>query len=154
MKKNNKTYVLLAVVIGVWGSIGFKFLSAVNPSQKKEVQIATNEIFVPKQAMERDTFSIVANYRDPFLGTVQATKKVRKSAPKKAKEQTPEKSISYTGFITDKTSKRQMFFVTVEGRQQMMTVNDIFQDVKLIRGAKDKIKVRYNGKTRTISLTE
>lgn len=154
MKKNNKTYLLLALVLGIWGIIGFKVIKVANPAPRLVADMGTNEIFVPKQLKKRDTFSIVANYRDPFLGTVHAPKKTRKAIPKKVKRQVPEKVIAYTGFITDKASKQKVFFVTVDGQQQMMGLNDIFKEVKLMGGTKDKIKVRYKGSTRNIALKQ
>lgn len=157
MKKQNKTYLLVAVVLGIWGIIGFKFFGAVNPTTQEMTEIASNEIFVPKQIKERELFTIAANYRDPFLGTVQAPKrKVKKSssAVVKKKVVVPTKSIQYSGFITDKGSKQKIFFVTVDGQQQMMSVNDTFQEVKLVRGTTNSIKVKYNGGTQNISLTE
>lgn len=154
MKKNNKTYVLLAVVIGVWGIIGYKFISAVNPTQKEIVQVASNKIFTPQELKERTVFSITANYRDPFLGTVNAPKKAKRTTSKKPQKQVPEKSIQYTGFIGDTSSNENIFFVTVNGQQQMMSINDTFQEVKLVRGTKSTIKVKYRGATHTIHLTE
>lgn len=156
LKKNKKTYLLLAAVVAIWGIIAFKFFSAANPSTQEIAEVTSDQIFVPKQMKEREIFTIVANYRDPFLGTVQAPKKkVRKSSSRAAKKKAiPTKSIQYTGFITDKSSKQKIFFVTVDGRQQMMSVNDMFQEVKLVRGSKNSIKVKYNGSTQNIKLTE
>lgn len=157
MKKQNKTYVLLALVIGVWGIIGFKFFSAVNPATKEIAQSTSDEIFIPQQIKERELFAIVADYRDPFLGTVQAPKKKgakRSTKPTIKKEIVPAKSIQYTGFITDKGSKQKIFFITVDGQQQMMSANDTFQEVKLLRGTKTSIRVKYNGRIQNIALTE
>lgn len=100
MKKQNKTYLLLAVVLGIWGIIGYKFFSAVNPDAPEIAQVTSDQVFVPKQMKEREVFSIVADYRDPFLGTVQAPKKkVKKNTNAAAvkKASVPTKSIQYTG---------------------------------------------------------
>lgn len=154
MKKNNKTYVLLAVVIGVWGIIGYKFIGAVNPAPKEIVQATSDKTFVPQQLKERAVFRIAANYRDPFLGTANAPKKARKNGPRKVQKLTPKKSIQYTGFISDTSSNENIFFVSVNGQQQMMSVNETFQEVKLVRGTRSTIKVKYGGATHTIQLTE
>ena len=157
MKKQNKTYLLVAVVIGIWGIIGFKFFGAVNPATQEMAAVASNEIFVPQQIKEREIFTIAANYRDPFLGTVQAPKrKVKKSTSTVVKKKVvvPTKSIQYSGFITDKNSSQKIFFVTVDGHQQMMSVNDTFQEVKLVRGTTNSIKVKYKGSTQNIALTK
>ena len=155
MKKNNKTYLLLAVVIGIWGFIGFRLLNVVNPGPIKNAQIVSNETYVPKQLKARDTFSLALNYRDPFLGAVIAPKKAKKIVAKKeVKPKAPEKAISYTGFITDKASQQKIFFLTIEGQQHMMALNDVVQGVKLIQGTKNNVKVRLDGNTRTIALKE
>lgn len=155
MKKNRKTYLLLTVVAGIWGIIAFKVLGAVNPSSNALGPVASNEIFVPKQVKERDTFSILANYRDPFLGTVQAPKKVQKASVKKAaKPVLPTKNIQYSGIITDKDSKQKIFFISIDGQQQMMSINDTFQEVKLVSGTENTVKVRYDGSTKTIALNQ
>jgi len=157
VKKQNKTYLLLAIVIGIWGIIGFKFLNASNPNGQEIAEVTSDQIFVPKQIKEREIFSIAANYRDPFLGTVQAPKKKikkRTATTIKKKETVPQKLIQYTGFITDSRSNQKIFFVTIDGQQQMMSQNDTFQEVKLIRGTKSSIKVRYNGRTQTIAITQ
>lgn len=152
MKKNNKTYLLLAVVLGVWGVIAFKFFGTA-PATHEIAAVTSDQIFVPKQIKERETFAIAVNYRDPFLGTVQAPKRKAKKSTAKAvkKKVVPTKSIKYTGFITDKSTQQKIFFVTVDGQQQMMSVNDTFQEVKLVRGTKSSIRVTYNGSIQNIA---
>ncbi len=152
MKKTNKTYLLLAVVLSVWGVIGFKVLKAVNPAPEKPALVVSNDTFVPKQLKERDTFSLVADYRDPFLGTFRSPKKEEKKKVKAIAPAIPERSINYTGFIGDTDSKQQIFFVTIDGYQQMMGINDTFQGIKLVGGNNAEIRVRYKGKTRSIAL--
>ena len=157
MKKQNKTYLLLAVVLGIWGIIAFKFFAAANPGNTEIAQVETDAVFVPRQVKERETFTILANYRDPFLGTVQAPKKKVKKATStgvKKKKVVPSKSIQFTGFITDKNSRQKIFFVTVDGQQQMMSAGDVFQEVKLLRGTKSAITVTHNGNRQSIALTQ
>lgn len=156
MKKQNKTYILLAVVLCVWGFIGFQFFGAVNPSTQEIAEVTSDQTFVPKQIKEREAFTIAANYRDPFLGTVQAPKKKNKKnkSTRANKQVVPSKSIQYTGFITDKSSKQKIFFITVDGQQQMMSINDTFKEVKLLRGTKNAIRVKYNGSTQNVTLTK
>ncbi len=156
MKKKNKTYVLLAIVLGIWGIIIFQFIGAFNPPSEEEVQAPSDQVFVPKKAKERELFALALDYRDPFLGTAVAPKKKtlkpKVSAP--PKPVVPAKSIQYTGFIQQKNSKQKVFFVTVEGQQRMMKLNDTFQEVRLVKGTKSSIRVKYNGKTENIDLTK
>lgn len=155
VKKQHKTYLLFALVLLVWGMIGYKFVNAINPSTNTTQLVASNEKFVPKKIKERENFSIVADYRDPFLGTVTTPNSgMRKTAVKSVKKDIPKKNITYTGFITDKGNNQKIFFVTIDGQQQMMSLNDTFQEVKLVQGSKSYIKVVYKGISEKISLIQ
>ncbi|CAG2532851.1 hypothetical protein MAR621_03045 [Maribacter dokdonensis] len=153
MKKQHRTYLLLAIVLLVWGIIGYRFVNALNPSKEDPQVITTNERFVPKKIKKREDFSLVADYRDPFLGTVKTpTADKKKPVPKPIQAKVPKKNIVYTGFISDQGTVPNIFFVTIEGQQEMMSLNDTFQEVKLIKGTKSYITVSYNGSSEKISL--
>ncbi|MEP2236881.1 MAG: hypothetical protein ABJI22_00895 [Maribacter sp.] len=155
MKKQHKTYLLLAVVLLVWGMIGYKFVSAINPSIENNDSAVKAEKFVPKEIKEREQFTIVANYRDPFLGTIKTPASNRKkNVSKTVKKELPKKNINYTGFITDKANKQKIFFVTIDGQQQMMSLKDTFKEVKLVQGTNSYIKVSYNGISEKINLAQ
>lgn len=155
MKKQHKTYLLLVIVLLVWGIIGFQFVRAINPSTSTTESSARNEKFEPKKIKERDTFSIVADYRDPFLGTVRISEdRPKKTSKKPLEKEIPKKKIAYTGFVTDGSKNQRIYFVTIEGQQLMMDVNDIVHEVKLVKGTKSHIQVSYNGISETISLNQ
>lgn len=155
VKKQHKTYVLLALVLLVWGVIGYKVVNVINPSTETSQTASLSGKFVPKQIKEKESFSIVADYRDPFLGTVKTpNKSTRKIAVTSVQKEIPKKKISYTGFITDKGKNQKIFFITIEGQQQMMSLNDTFQDVKLLQGTTNYIKVLYKGTSEKIALAE
>ena len=95
----------------------------------------------------------MANYRDPFLGTLPSPpKKVTKQLPKK----TPvaKKNIVYSGSVAQSGSGNTMYFVTIDGKQYIMSPNEEMDQVKLLKGTTEHIKVRYNGLVETIALTE
>ncbi len=153
MKKQYRTYLLLAFVLLVWGIIVYKFVNAINPSEENPQVLTANEKFIPKRIKKREDFTIVADYRDPFLGTVKTpTVEKKKIVSKPIKIEVPKKNILYTGFISDQGTKPNIFFVTIEGQQQMMSLNETFQDVKLVQGTKSYIRVLYNGSSEKISL--
>lgn len=156
MKKNTKTYILVAVVVLIWGLIGYKVLSTVNHESEKASLAVVSE-FKPVPIKKKDTFSIVADYRDPFLGTIKkpVVKTIKKtSKPKIKKEAVPEINVLYTGHITDSNTKEKIFFVSINGQQQMMSINNTINEVTLISGNKSKIKVKVQKKVKTISLQE
>jgi len=145
----------LVLVLAIWGILGFKILKTVNPSPQITTQITSKEKFVPITMEKRDTFSISANYRDPFLGTMPKVDRPKKTKIiVSQKKELPEKIIVYTGFVTESSSKKKIFFLTIDGEQQMMSKNGSFKEVKLLSGNSEKIKVRYNGKTENIPLIQ
>ena len=155
MKKNTKTYALLVVVLCVWGVIGYKVVSTINPSKEKKNQDISQVTFSPKISKEKDTFSLMLDYRDPFLGTMQKTSKPKTKAKKKTPVATiPERVIKYTGFIANKTARPEVFFITIDGQQQMMSIKDVYQKIELVHGTKKVIKVRESGRIKTIELAE
>lgn len=155
MKKQHRTYLLLVLVIGIWGVVGFRLVKAINPSNELENTAMDVQKFVPTEIKERKKFDIVANYRDPFLGTFETPKpKPKVKAIKREVEQKPKKNISYTGFISGADAKNSIFFVTIDGTQHMMEINGTVQEVKLLQGSKDYIRVRHNGITEKVLLSQ
>tara|TARA_R110002012_G_scaffold294098_1_gene490028 strand:- start:3434 stop:3898 length:465 start_codon:yes stop_codon:yes gene_type:complete len=152
VQKNIKTYLLLGIVLLIWGLIGYKIFNWM-PDNEEALVVPSKVDFKPKQIKERDTFSIVAKYRDPFLES--APEKVivpKKKLSTQPKAEEPTIDIRYTGFITDGSSNQKIFFVTINGQQKMMKLNDKVDDVSLISGSKETIKVRYQNKRITLAL--
>lgn len=151
MKKDTKTYLLLALVLAIWGIIGYKVLSP-NSSDALE-QDSFEKITVKSLSIkEKDTFSILADYRDPFLGTFPKKSIKKKSKPKKAPE--PEITVQFTGLMTDNDTKQRIYFITIAGQQYLMNVKDEIEKVQLLSGTSTSIRIRSNGKTRIIELQQ
>lgn len=140
----------MGVVLLIWSIIGFKLINTL--SKEPEVPTIQQPISaVPKSIKTRDTFELIANYRDPFLGTLPATKK----KPKKKvvrKEKVEKRNIVYAGLVSQSESGRSMFFVSIEGRQHMMSERQKIEGVTLVKGNGKSITVRYDGHTETILL--
>lgn len=143
---------LLGVVLLIWGVVGYKILNTLSPDAPTQNQL--KEIsFEPKKIAEKDTFSILANYRDPFLGTLPKKKVVkRKSKPKVAA--VPEPNIIYTGSVINNDKKNSIFFVTIDGNQFLMKTKQQKQKVTLLSGTETAIRVRINGKLKTIAIQQ
>lgn len=141
---------LLGLVLAIWGIIGFRILGVFSP--EREAVVAVDKLnFKPKEIVEKDTFSILADYRDPFLGTLSvAKKKTAASKPKQPAVAFP--NIVYTGLITDQQTKANIFFVTIAGKQFLMQKRGMENEVTLISGNGKNIKVRYKEKLKTIPL--
>ena len=144
---------LLAVVLIIWGIVGYKIYNALSdevPDVKSEVSVTFN----PKTSFaQKDTFSIKADYRDPFLGSLPKAKSTKRKVVVKKKVE-PEIAINYTGSILDKDSKNSIFFVTIAGTQHLMKPGQSKSEVTLVSGTEKTIKIRINRKTRNIPLRQ
>tara|TARA_Y100001933_G_scaffold127775_1_gene127629 strand:+ start:460 stop:921 length:462 start_codon:yes stop_codon:yes gene_type:complete len=151
LDKNTKTYLLLALVLVIWGIIGYRILSTISPEPAE--QLVMSEIAPkPFKTVKRDTFSIKADYRDPFLGTAnkpESKKKIRRSAPKK---EFFDIDVHYTGSLLNSSTGQRIFFVTVNGQQFLMEKGKQAQEVTLVNGSESAITVRYKGIRKKIEL--
>jgi type II secretory pathway component PulC len=155
MKKNKKTYLLLGAVLVIWGVLGFKIIEAINPSEELIAMVKLPTTNFGVAAKKRDTFSITANYRDPFLGTMPKTKKPKKSKKKVVKKvETPKKNIAYAGSVAENGSNKRLFFISIEGQQHIMSQGETVAEVKLVTGNQENIKVRYGMRSETIAIQQ
>ncbi len=149
MSKNVRTYVLLGLVLIIWGLIGYKVVKALSPEEEPMPELKP-VVFSPQPTTKKDTFSLMADYRDPFLGTLPKTE--RKPIKKQvAKQPVQKRNIVYSGSVSQPNSGNSMFFVSIDGQQHIMSPKEEEDGVKLLSGNGENIKVRYNGITETIS---
>ncbi|WP_299627658.1 hypothetical protein [uncultured Tenacibaculum sp.] len=148
MKKQQKTYLLLALVIIVWSIVIFQFFGYVNENEQvlPEVNYAN---FKPNKFTKKESYKVSVHNRDPFLGTYRV---VKKATPKNKKVRKKEPiifpQIKYKGIIVNGNSKS--FIVAIDGRQKIMKLGVKTNDVKLVSGSKKEIKILYKGSYKTI----
>jgi hypothetical protein len=160
-KKKIALYVMLPLVIAVWGYIFFRVFD----------QIFSDPIFASKQnskvvdldKIEPDTFSIVANYRDPFLGsqsnsfnpnktsTNQQHLKGNNSNSHSTINQKKWPVIEYKGMIKNNNSNQRVAIVIINNNEQIIKQGDVVQDISILKITKEEIKVRFQKETKLIS---
>jgi len=152
--KNKKTvYLVLPVVVGLWALVIYKVVNIYSASEKAVVSTSS---FVPPVFVSNtmDTFSITANYRDPFLGKteVPAVKKTPVVAPppKKVIEPTPWPAVTYGGVIKSRKSNEQLCMVSINGQTNFMKEGDVISDVLLKKIYKDSIDVVFRKEKRVV----
>ncbi|WP_412560651.1 hypothetical protein [Winogradskyella sp. MIT101101] len=155
MKNKAKTYLLLAAVLGVWGTIAYKIVNGLSPEEPEIAEQNFDVAFNPKQQNALDTFSIKDVDRDPFLGTLSTRKQTSGKKVKSIKEQQkplPQLNITYGGLIQNQNSKSKVFVVNINNQQYLLKPGQTVNNVKLISGDKQSIIIRYDGKNQTIKL--
>ncbi|WP_299116366.1 hypothetical protein [uncultured Winogradskyella sp.] len=151
MKNKKKTYILLVVVISVWGTIAYKVISAYSEDMPEinAPNLALNTDY--KLEYVKDTFSIQPLERDPFLGTVYKPKAQSNFVAKRQKK-VLWKPIEYLGVIAN--GKDKVFIISVASKQTLFKTGQQLDSIKLIRGNKKHVTLRYKNQNRTFKLKQ
>lgn len=157
MKNKGLTYALLIVVGIIWYNVFFRVVSNFNSDESAIVE--PNQIKNSLFSVHRDTFTLQANYRDPFGGSLKqsftsAPENVPQNpdpAPKpkiqKIKEVWP--SIRYKGLIRKTTSNNPLAIIYIDGIQlQMRKGEKVFDGILLKTVHRDSIVVVYQKEKR------
>ncbi len=151
LKNKTKIYVLLAVVLGIWGTIGYKLINGMSPDIAKVNEENFDLSFNPKTNTEIDTFSIKDTERDPFLGTLSRKKINRTASTKSSKKLIKDnRVIIYGGLIKKQNSSDYVFIVNINKNQYLLKKGQTADSVKLIKGNEKGITIRYHNKNKTI----
>lgn len=151
MTKQQKTYVLLAAVLLIWGIIGYQFFNQFS-SNNTEVTASSSFEFVPKKITKQETYTVNANYRDPFLGKLPSDKKKKIVKRKKApKTNIPFPSIIYRGVVEGGSKS---FILTINGVEEIMSVGQTLHKVTLKKANQSQVIVVFNSVSKTIQLLE
>lgn len=152
LKNKTKTYLLLVLVLAIWGAIGYQIVSAVNPEKEKVINQDFAIAFNPKTETELDTFSIQTTNRDPFLGTLLVKQTSIKRTASKSKNVVWMPTL-YHGNISNQKNKATVYIISIGGSQYLMKIGELVKDVKLIKGTSEYVKLSYKGAIKTITKT-
>lgn len=161
MKNKKVTYLLIAVVLGVWGLILYRLFDAVGNNNDippvanmRQVKEEYNDFSLPK-----DTAKLKLNYRDPFgLAKPKDTTSKRTAVSIKQPIKTNVKPsinwgfISYAGYVRNPASKKLVTLLLINGKNVTLSEGETREQVKLLRNLRDSVKVSYQGKTKFITL--
>lgn len=154
MKDKKVTYFLIPLVAIVWGILIYKIISGIS-SNDSEINAPITKINIPEEnVLNVDTFELLVNYRDPFLGknnrdetSSSDAKNIVKTKPAKTvvKPIIPIKQfnfIEYNGQITNK-GKNKVAILTISNESKLLNEGEKFQDFRLDKIYEDSIKIFY-----------
>jgi hypothetical protein len=161
MKNKKNIYILLPIVLLVWGGVLYQFFSFTTADEGLENTPMVLNI-KPFKLKEINAFSINVNYRDPFLGKTdapQATSDAKKSASKTIKKTKIEEviawpSILYKGIVSDTKDKIRIYMLIIGGKTCLMKKGETENEVFLKDGDNESIYVKYKGNLNLIMLAE
>src|SRR3990172_870049 len=144
--------VLIAAAAGLWIFIIMKIYNAYySDEETAPVQVKTT--MTEKLKMESDTFSIVANYRDPFLGEtirkpILSQKPMVPEKKKEVKPILPWPTVIYGGMIRNQKTNQQLALITVNGNNEVLSPGEIYQEVEVLKIYKDSVQLAFGNEKR------
>lgn len=157
-RKKLHIYLLLALVIAVWGGVIYRVSSnAMNSTEVQTAGVTSGAKKAKIPLIQPDTFNLLINYPDPFgenIINVDSNSKataMKKISPdlltrNKISEPSVLQSIGYAGYVKSESGKKRIAILTMEGIDKFIEEGASFGKVKLIAVLTDSVKVKYNGK--------
>ncbi len=160
MKNKKVTYLLIAVVVSVWGLILHRLFDAVGQGDDVPPVAIVHQLKEQYNdfSLVKDTTKLKLNYRDPF-GLSKPKDTTSKAVVIHLK---PVKGIvapsinwsfiSYAGYVRNPASKKLVTLLLINGKNVTLSEGETREQVKLLRNLRDSIKISYQGKTKFITL--
>jgi hypothetical protein len=159
---NNKylKYFLVVAVIGVWAAIILRVVKGIGPGPSPDP--VSSPVVKNDWRPSIDTFSLYADYPDPFLaaGDTAATDISTKPtlppqpAPLAANQVQPKEPIGsiiqFNGIITNPQKRSLVGLVTIRGKEFLVKEKDKIGDIRIKKLGKNQVVILYKGDLYTI----
>jgi len=159
VKKKTSILLISPIVILVWGFVFYKLFVSFFTTPNYAKPEARQSVSIDE--IKKDTFEIVADYRDPFLGkkakhrhsnSNNKVSNVTKQLTKvEKKTEQPWPSITYKGMIKNNNSDRRVGIATINGKEYLVKKGDEIQGVKLLSIGKVELKVSFQKEKKIIT---
>lgn len=156
MKNKTLTYGLLIVVGLIWYQVFYRVSGSLFGEEETLPPPLSQANFM--SAVERDTFDLQANYRDPFgesekvvvVSSENQPPPVVQNKPKPSPQKTIWPPIEYFGMVKRTESKAPLAILKVDGIQLMLRKGEeMFNEITLKEIGRDSIQVVYKRERKT-----
>lgn len=152
MKDKKITYVLIPVVLLIWGYVAYSIMTFGEEDEDIEpIRIGT---IISQKADRQEERTLSLNYRDPFLKNVRRKRSasVKRTEPKKAPEKAVKNidwgNITFNGYIQNKESNKRVGLLNVSGRQVLAANGEAVGDITVMEIRQDSVLLKKEGVTR------
>lgn len=164
MKNKKLTYILIPLVLMVWGTIIYRIVS-VGEVDKDYSKAYTSLDENETNGILTDTFEIHTNYRDPFLGNrtrksissenvqtsfTTSSNIISNNATVSVRSSIKWPDIVYSGLIKNQKSNKQLALVQIDGQANIMKLGDVVGEITLSKIFRDSIEVKFYKEKRII----
>lgn len=158
MKNKALTYVLLIVVALIWYQVFFRVKN--NLLGEDEILVPNRSGHVALNPVQRDTFLLKANYRDPFGEGKKRGElpQIENNAPQvnvrrnSAPPKTQWPPMEYFGLVRKTDSKTPLAIFKIDGLQMMVRKGDeLYNAIYVNQIWRDSIQLRWGKERKTVS---
>ncbi|MCF8457036.1 MAG: hypothetical protein K9H62_13990 [Bacteroidales bacterium] len=162
MKNKKSIYILLPIVVIVWGLVFYQIYNFLNrDSEDKGFDMP---VFNTQQQEKliNDTFNLILDYPDPFIkrqdlpssvSIEQKENKANRSGSKKLNRKLPEKKeleIAYKGFIRSKENNSRLEILVIDGKPYFAKKQIEDFGIKIESVWNDSIQISFDNKKRIL----
>lgn len=154
-----KTIGLSVLVIGIWGTIGFKILQGLSDETVSELPPVVRAAHI--EVDSKDNYPLVLNYNDPFLKRPFRIIKQENSTPLPAKNIKPSVSappqiivewekIEFLGIMNNTSRSSTIASIRIDGVDYFGKKGKIVNGFKIENIYKDSIQIAFGTQTKYI----
>lgn len=163
MNQKPVKYILIGGVVVVWGLIIYRVVDGLNPDDNVPA-IKTSNTIAPATILTTDSFTLIADYSDPFIpgsdtvNTAAALTEKAVAAPpppppvvnKPPEDTYKEGTIQYLGMISNPARKLKLGSITINGKEMLVKEKEKVEGYEVEKISAETVVVRYKKKRITI----
>lgn len=139
---------MVPVVIAIWAFVFYNIFGKKDKPDNDSLHSANTTRLNNTTQQPVDTFSIKADYRDPFLDKLMAgdqpkSVSVIKAPSVKVQTVTAWPQLAYFGIIKNQTGNKQIALLQINGKQSRMQLNQMAGEITLMKITKDSVQVKF-----------
>ncbi|MGD1848246.1 MAG: hypothetical protein ACFB10_22870 [Salibacteraceae bacterium] len=163
MKNKKLLYLLLPLMVVVWGAVFYRVFKGIG-GDDDYFDALPAAVKMPVLA-KQDSFDLIADYKDPFLGKGPGRSRNTNPAigekpltptvrqlPKPPPPTLPWPAIGYGGFVNKSGGKNKLAVVTIDGQTSWGKLGEEIQGVTIQEIWKDSVQVSYRKEVKTVLL--
>lgn len=139
---------MVPVVIAIWAYVFYNIFGNKDKPDNDSLHSANTTRLNNTTQQPVDTFSIKADYRDPFLdklmtGDQPKSVSVVKTSPIKVQPLTAWPQVAYFGIIKNQTGNKQLALLQINGKQSRMQLNQMTGEITLMKITRDSVQIKF-----------
>lgn len=158
MAKKKINILLLVVVLGLWGTVTYRYLNRFFRNDDAQELAVSQQKTATFTARSKDTFELVSVARDPFLNRLTAEKKpaaIRHYRPAVAKKEAkpvveiPFPEVGYFGYVKSGQQK-ELVVLRINGKLTKLHAGESRDGFKVVKIHKDSVQITAGKQTKYI----